>query len=70
MKAYNETGGIISLKTGTIDRSISRTETDITNYNKKLVKTEQDLKRKYGMMEGSLQDLEKNIGIYPEYEYE
>ncbi len=59
LKAYNETGGIISLKTGTIDRSISRTETDITNYNKKLVKTEQDLKRKYGMMEGSLQDLEK-----------
>ncbi|MDX9800900.1 MAG: flagellar filament capping protein FliD [Spirochaetia bacterium] len=59
LKAYNETGGIISLKTGTIDRSISRTETEITNYNKKLVKLEQDLKRKYGMMEGALQDLEK-----------
>ena len=59
-KAYNETGGIISLKISSIDRNIERNESDIENYNRKLEKTEQDLRRKYGMMEGALQELEKS----------
>jgi len=59
LRAFNETGGIISLKISTIDRDISKTDTDITNYNKKLVRIEQDLKKKYGAMEGALQELEK-----------
>ena len=59
-KAYNETGGIIALKISTIDRNIKRTDTDIENYNKKLEKIEQQLRRKYGMMEGALQEMEKS----------
>ncbi|MCL2480800.1 MAG: flagellar filament capping protein FliD [Spirochaetaceae bacterium] len=59
LRAYNETAGIISLKISTIDRDISKTDTEITNYNKKLARIEQDLKKKYGAMEGALQELEK-----------
>jgi flagellar hook-associated protein 2 len=59
LRAYNETGGIVALKISTIDRNISRTDTEITNLNRKLTQLEQDLRRKYGMMEGALQDLEK-----------
>ncbi|MCL2704881.1 MAG: flagellar filament capping protein FliD [Spirochaetaceae bacterium] len=59
LRAFNETGGIISLKISTIDRDISKTDTDITNYNKKLARIEQDLRKKYGAMEGALQELEK-----------
>ncbi len=59
-KAYNETGGIISLKLATIDRNIKQNDQDIENYNRKLEQTEQDLRRKYGMMEGALQELEKS----------
>ena len=58
-RGYNETGGIIALKISTIDRNIKRNDLDIENYNKKLEKTEQDLRRKYGMMEGALQEMEK-----------
>ncbi len=59
-RAYNETGGIIALKISTIDRNIKRTDTDIENYNRKLEKVEQQLRRKYGMMEGALQEMEKS----------
>lgn len=59
LKAYNESGGIIATKTSTLDKSIARTDTEIINYNRKLERIEQDLKRKYGMMEGALQDLGK-----------
>jgi flagellar hook-associated protein 2 len=59
LRAYNETGGIIALKMSTIDREIGRTDTEITNYNRRLVRIEQDLRKKYGVMEGALQELEK-----------
>lgn len=59
LRAYNETGGIVALKISTIDRNINRTDTEITNLNRKLTQLERDLRRKYGMMEGALQDLEK-----------
>ncbi len=59
-KAYNETGGIIALKISTIDRNIKRNDTDIENYNRKLEQKEQELRRKYGMMEGALQEMEKS----------
>ena len=59
-RAYNETGGIIALKISTIDRTIKRNDADIENYNKKLETVEQDLRRKYGMMEGALQEMEKS----------
>ena len=59
-KAYNQTGGIISLKISTIDKNIKRNDKDIENYDRKLEQTEQQLKRKYGMMEGALQEMEKS----------
>ena len=59
LRGFSGTGGVISTKISSIDRDIARTDTEITNYNVKLARIEQDLRRKYGVMEGALQELEK-----------
>jgi flagellar hook-associated protein 2 len=55
-----QTGGILSMKIGTLDTQITQTDRKIGNYNQYLVRYEQDLKKKYGAMEGALNSLEKN----------
>jgi flagellar hook-associated protein 2 len=60
LRPYVQTGGLISSRIGTIDSEIGRTGKRIQDYNNYLVKYESDLKRKYGMMESSLNSLEKN----------
>ncbi|MDR3201211.1 MAG: flagellar filament capping protein FliD [Spirochaetales bacterium] len=55
-----QTGGIIPLKLTTIDSQISQTNRRIDNYNQYLENFEKNLKRKYGVMEGALGNLEKS----------
>jgi len=60
LKPYVETGGILSLKTGTLDRQIASEKKSIESLDKQLVAKEDELKRKYGMMEGSLNRMESS----------
>ena len=58
LKPYVETGGIISLKTGTIDSQIGRDKSDLDNLDAKLADKESELKQKYGDMEANLNRME------------
>jgi flagellar hook-associated protein 2 len=60
LRAFSETGGIMPLKIATIDNQVKQTNKQIDDMKIKLEKKEADLKRKYGMMEGALGNLEKN----------
>jgi flagellar hook-associated protein 2 len=57
--AYVQSGGIIPMKLQTLDSQIARTNKDIENYTVRLERKEQQLKEKYGMMEGALENMEK-----------
>ena len=56
-RPYVETGGIISYKITSLDSRIDRTNRDIESYEVKLADKEQELRRKYGMMEGAIDSL-------------
>jgi len=64
LKPYVETGGIISLKTGTIDRQLGSTSQPgtlrarLADMDVQLARKEQELKQKYGSMEASLNKME------------
>lgn len=58
LKPYVETGGIISLKTGTLDQQISSTKKTIDDLDTQLAAKQQDLKDKYGQMEGALNQMQ------------
>jgi flagellar hook-associated protein 2 len=58
IRPYVETGGILSLKTGTIDAEIGRDKTDLDSLDARLATKEADLRRKYGEMESSLSRME------------
>jgi flagellar hook-associated protein 2 len=64
LKPYVETGGLISLKTGTIDRQLGSTSQPgslrarLADMDVQLVRKEQELKQKYGSMESSLNRME------------
>jgi len=64
LKPYVETGGIISLKTGTIDRRLGSTSqpgtlrAKLADMDVQLERKEQELKTKYGSMESSLNRME------------
>lgn len=53
-RAWVETGGILALKTGGLDSRIAREEDRIKALDEQLADKEMELKRKYGMMEGTL----------------
>jgi flagellar hook-associated protein 2 len=55
-----QSGGIIPTKLGSIDSQISQTNRRIENYNQYLDNFEKNLKRKYGVMESALGNLEKS----------
>jgi flagellar hook-associated protein 2 len=59
-KPYVETGGILATKNSTFDTQIASQKTRIETLERQLVAKEDDLKRKYGMMEGSLQSMERS----------
>ncbi|HAE21481.1 MAG TPA: flagellar hook protein [Spirochaetaceae bacterium] len=66
-RGYVETGGILALKTSTINSQIDRSKKEIANYDQQLVRKEEDLKRKYGMMEGALGQLESSAGAWDNF---
>ncbi|MDL2228915.1 flagellar filament capping protein FliD [Treponema sp. OttesenSCG-928-L16] len=58
-RPFVETGGIISLKTGTIDSRIGQEERRIENLDRQLANKETTLKRQYGQMESSLNSMDR-----------
>jgi flagellar hook-associated protein 2 len=60
LKAYSQTGGIISLKTDRLDNSIDKKDDEILDYQSYLEDYEQDLRVKYGTMESTLNQLQSS----------
>jgi flagellar hook-associated protein 2 len=60
LRPYVQTGGIIPNRVAGTDTAIKRSATEIADYEKRLTAKEAELKRKYGIMEGALSDMEKN----------
>jgi flagellar hook-associated protein 2 len=58
-KPYAETGGILSLKTGTIDTKIDQEQRRISTLDRQLEAKEASLKRQYGNMESAYNRMEK-----------
>jgi flagellar hook-associated protein 2 len=58
-KPYVETGGIVSLKTGTIDSKIGREQRGIATLDRQLAAKEAALKKQYGQMESAFTRMEK-----------
>lgn len=58
IKAYTETGGIISSKINSLDTKISSSESKIATLEEKLDDKEAQYRRQYGTMEGTLSSLE------------
>ncbi|MBO4638292.1 MAG: flagellar filament capping protein FliD [Treponema sp.] len=56
--AYTQTGGIIALKTSTLDSKIKSSQSRITKLEDQMEKKESELRQKYSTMEGSLSSLE------------
>jgi flagellar hook-associated protein 2 len=54
IKAFVETGGIIALKTRTLDQQITDQKKLIATLEQQLLAKEEELKRQYGLMEGAL----------------
>ena len=58
LNPYIQTGGILSNKISQLDSNIADTNDDIDDYKEYLADYEADMKRKYGTMEGMLNQLE------------
>jgi flagellar hook-associated protein 2 len=58
-KPYAETGGVLSLKTGTIDSKIDQEQRRISTLDRQLEAKEASLKRQYGNMENAFSRMEK-----------
>jgi flagellar hook-associated protein 2 len=58
-KPYVETGGLISLKTGTLDSRINRDQRRIETLDRQLVNKERTLKTQYGQMEDAYNRMER-----------
>ena len=58
ISAYTQTGGILAMKTSSLDSKIKSSETKITKLESQMAKKEAELRNKYSQMEGSLNSLE------------
>lgn len=58
ISAYTQTGGILALKTSTLDSKIKSSETKISKLEDQMKTKEAELRRKYSQMESSLNSLE------------
>jgi flagellar hook-associated protein 2 len=67
MRPYVETGGIIASRTRTIDTQVARQERDIENFDRQLASKEAELKRKYGLMEGALGQMESSASAWDNF---
>jgi len=59
VSAYVRNGGIISVTVQNLDSQIARSNRDIENYTARLERKEQELREKYSLMEGALENLEQ-----------
>jgi flagellar hook-associated protein 2 len=55
-----ETGGVVTNRMSALDNSIARKEREIERYEEHLADYEAELRRKFGVMEGALENLEKS----------
>ncbi len=60
LRSYVDTGGIIPNRVAALDGSISRKAREIDAFNQHLIDYERELRRKFGVMEGALDSLEKS----------
>ena len=60
LKSYVDTGGIVAGRVGALADNISRKNREIDSYNKHLVDYEEELRRKFGIMEGALDTLQQS----------
>lgn len=67
MKAYVETGGIVSTRTSTLDSQMTEQKKQIDSLETQLARKEADLKRKYGLMESSLNQMEQSSGAWDSF---
>jgi len=67
MKAYVETGGIVAIRTQTLDNQITRQKKEIENLETQLARKEDDLKRKYGLMESALGQMESSSSAWDNF---
>jgi len=57
---YVQVGGIVALRTDTIDSSIDRTETRVARENERLDDREAELRQDFGRMQGAMNTLQEN----------
>jgi flagellar hook-associated protein 2 len=67
IRPYVETGGIIADRTRTLDSQIASQQRTIDSLDRQLAAKESDLKRKYGMMEGALNQMESTSNALNNY---
>jgi flagellar hook-associated protein 2 len=60
LKPYVDTGGIVANRVNALNDSITRKNREIEAYNLHLAEYERELRRKFGIMEGALDSLEKS----------
>jgi flagellar hook-associated protein 2 len=58
LRPYVDTGGIVAIKTGTIDTSVGIEKRNIDDLDRRIASKQEELKRKYGMMEGALSQMQ------------
>ena len=58
ISAYTQTGGILALKTSSLDSKIKSSEQKVTKLESQMATKEAELRNKYSQMEGSLNSLE------------
>ena len=56
---YTQRGGILGIKTDSLKVKMDSSQKRIENYDKKLAEKEAALKKKYGIMDGTLKSLQK-----------
>ena len=59
-RPYVQIGGIVATRTGTIDSTISRTETRVEREEDRLVDRESELRMDFGRMEGALNTMRES----------
>ncbi len=59
LRPYVKSGGLIATRVSTLDGRISRTNEDIESMQERLARLEQEYRREFAQMEGSMEDLER-----------
>ena len=62
MRPYTETGGLIALRTGTVNTRIEQENRRLDTLDRQLAARELELRRQYAQMEGALNQMERMTG--------